>query len=319
MHGTLPTNPTNKEPGSLLAAKEFREALDRSDLPASAKVIGGCLINRFNKEKGCAYPSIERIALETSCNVATVYRALKSLADWFLIGSRVIGGREQNVYFPKWEKAAAVNESFKVRLIEWQAARSTTLQNASATPRKLRGDDLAKCDPIELGDRTIQRTNSTIPSLRSGEAPAEEADASRALKSDADGNPKPAKPSDHQPKAPYRQSAEAADCALLELYEMPFGTEWCGGLDEWGADFKPLSDRSNRAVRVYWKRLLRAPYHATDVVMVAKRVLCRTPRHQRSSLAGFLARFESYLAHDDAVSLPEQRAPATGHHHMQGV
>src|SRR5580692_9922738 len=43
MHGTLQTsnNQTNDKPGSLLAAKHFREALDRSDLPASAKIIGG--------------------------------------------------------------------------------------------------------------------------------------------------------------------------------------------------------------------------------------------------------------------------------------
>ena len=81
MHGTLQTsnNQTNDKPGSLLAAKHFREALDRSDLPASAKIIGGYLINRFNVEQGCAYPSIDRIAFETSCGEATVYRALTRL------------------------------------------------------------------------------------------------------------------------------------------------------------------------------------------------------------------------------------------------
>jgi hypothetical protein len=234
MHGTFPTSntPKNDRPGSLLAAKHFRQALDRSDLPASAKIIGGYLINCFNVDKGCAYPSIGRIALETSCGEATVYRALKSLADWFLIGSRVIGGREQNVYLPKWDKADAVNEAFKVRLIEWQEARSTS-QNGSPRPLKLRGDDLSKCDSIERGNRTIQRTNNTIPSLRSGDASAEDADASRALRSD-----------DHQPTSPYLQSAQTAKHALFKLQEMPFGTEWCGGLDDWGGDFDGMSDRS---------------------------------------------------------------------------
>jgi hypothetical protein len=301
MHGNFQTsnNQTNDKPGSLLAAKHFREALDRSNLPASAKIIGGYLINRFNVEKGCAYPSIERIAFETSCGEATVYRALKALGDWFLIGSRVVGGREQNVYFPKWDKADADNEAFKVRLIEWREARSTS-QNASPRPLKLRGDDLSKRDPIELDDRTIQRTNNTIPSLRAGDPSAEEADASRAVdrsrKVSAGTDTDKPLPRDHQPKAPYLQSFEASELAMYQLQELPFGTHWCGGLDEWGADFKGLSDRSDRGVQFHWKRLLREGCHADDIVRVAERLLRQTPKHRRPSLGGFLARFDSYLA-----------------------
>jgi hypothetical protein len=145
---------------------------------------------------------------------------------------------------------------------------------------------------IHLRQNTSDLTPAiTIPSLRSGDASAKEADASRALKSDDD-DPEPIR--DHQPKAPYLQSDEAAKRAMIRLQELPFKTEWCGGLDEWGADFKPLSDSSGRAVKIYWRRLLREPIAAAEIVMVADRVLQRIPAHQRPSLAGFLARFEDY-------------------------
>jgi hypothetical protein len=76
---------------------------------------------------------------------------------------------------------------------------------------------------------------------------------------------------------------------------MPVGTEWCGGLDDWGGDFDGLSDRSERGVNFHWKRLLRSGCHADDAVSLAKRFLSQTPSHRRPSLVGFLARFESYL------------------------
>jgi hypothetical protein len=155
--------------------------------------------------------------------------------------------------------------------------------------------------------RTDSNKTNTIPSLRSGGASAEEADASRALKKldddDRDGNkvdtkPVPAKPlpRDHQPKAPYLQSDEAAKREFRKLEELPFKTEWTGGITEHGAEFKPLSDRSDQAVSVYWKRLLCVPYRAAEIVKVAEHVLRRTPQHQWPSLAGFLARFEDYMA-----------------------
>lgn len=180
---------------------------------------------------------------------------------------------------------------------------------------------------IDLLPSTDSTNNNTIPSLRSGDPSAEEADASRALKADdddrdgskVDAKPTPAKPlpRDHQPKAPYLQSAEAAKHALFELQEMPFGTEWCGGLDDWGADFNGMSDRSERGVNFHWKRLLRKGCHADDVVRFAERFLSQTPRHRRPSLAGFLARFEDYLGNEagDAASPP--RATATNRRHQE--
>jgi hypothetical protein len=152
---------------------------------------------------------------------------------------------------------------------------------------------------IHLRSNTYDTTLSTIPSLRSGDPSAEEADASRA---DDDRSRKVqastdlGKPlRDHQPKAPYLQSFEASELAMCRLQELPFGTHWCGGLDEWGADFKGLSDRSDRGVEFHWKRLLKGGCHADDIVRFAVQFLSKTPKHRRPSLGGFLARFESYL------------------------
>jgi hypothetical protein len=163
---------------------------------------------------------------------------------------------------------------------------------------------------------TLQRTdstkNNTIPDLRSGVSSAEEADATRAIKGDVGkveastvtGKPLPR---DHQPKAPYRQSAEAAKRALAELKDLPWPTEFCGGIDH-GSDFKGLNDRSARGAKFHWKRLLREECSADDIVATAKRFMRQTPEHLWPSIGGFLARFESYL--EDVVASQATDQPA---------
>ncbi|MCK1507557.1 helix-turn-helix domain-containing protein [Bradyrhizobium sp. 18] len=294
---------------------------DRRLKPAAFK-IAYAIMQHVNSETLFAWLSDETLVDVTGISSAEVQRHRKSLKACGWLTWKRTGNA--NVYTPLFDQLPEGLEFILDKRRKRKKLREARRAARAATPVTSVQSPVMDHDPspvmdhdpspainIHLRKNTSGLTpTNTIPSLRSGVTSAEETDATRALKWDYE---------DHQPKAPYLQSDEAAERAMQELRELPFNTEWCGGLDEWGADFKPMSDRSDRAVRVYWKRLLRAPYHATDVVMVAKRVLCRTPRHQRSSLAGFLARFESYLAHDDAASLPEQRAPATGHHHMQRV
>ncbi|MGY4333576.1 hypothetical protein ACVWWG_007993 [Bradyrhizobium sp. LB7.2] len=172
----------NDGPGSLLAVVRFREALDRTDMPASFQKIGGFIVRKFNKKAGYAWPTVARIAFECSCSEATVYRAFNEedgpLREFFRVGKIVIDGEERNTYTPDWAKAATINLEFEIRLKEWQkaqtekkpahssSAQSETSQNERSRPRKMRGDDLSKCETIEvrasnLSDRSYKfRTRS---------------------------------------------------------------------------------------------------------------------------------------------------------------
>lgn len=159
----------NDRPGSLLAVVRFREALDRTEMPATAQKIGGFIVRKFNVEEGYAWPTIARIAFECSCSEATVYRAFQEkdgpLREWFKVGKTVINGEERNTYTPDWVKADAANREFEIRLKEWQKDHAETSQNERLRPRKMRGDDLAKCETIEvraqnLSDRASFRTRS---------------------------------------------------------------------------------------------------------------------------------------------------------------
>jgi hypothetical protein len=178
---------TNDKPGSLLAEKQFRQALDRTKMPASAQKIGGFLVGFYNVGRGFAYPSIPRIAFESTCDEVTVHRALKGpLAGWFRIETRMINGKQQNVYFPNWVKADAANREFEIRLSKWRESRKTAdggdesipLQNAESplpTPCKMQLHPLqnaasppAKCNPIELvTELTIESKSLVAKATRS--------------------------------------------------------------------------------------------------------------------------------------------------------
>ena len=154
----------NDAPGSLLAATLFRQALDRTDMPASAQKIGGFIVRLFNVEFGYAWPTVARIAFECSCSEATVYRAIEEtgpLREFFKMGKVIINGEERNTYTPDWDKAAAVNREFEIRLEEWKNAHLDAKTAANDIPvgtgttcrwvrnlvpvlRKMRGRDLAK-------------------------------------------------------------------------------------------------------------------------------------------------------------------------------
>jgi hypothetical protein len=279
--------------------------------PAAFKVAYA-ILQTVNSVTLVGWLSDETLVDVTGISRAEVQRHRKSLkACGWLTWKRT---KTANLYQPLFDQLPDGLEFMlekRARRKELREARSAA-RNASLrleTPvtqeaSPARHQEASPARHIHLRSNTFGLTpTNTSPSLRSGDASAEEAAASRTLKVD-----------DHQPKAPYLQSDEAAKREFQKLEELPFNTDWTGGLNEWGADFKPLSNSSDRAVKIYWPRLLRAPYSAADVVMVAERVLQRTTRHQRPSLAGFLARFEDYRNKTAPPRLDNLRGPRPQHH-----
>jgi hypothetical protein len=281
---------------------------DRRLKPAAFKVAYA-IMQHVNSETLVAWPSDETLVDVTGISRSQVVRHRESLrACGWLMWKRT---KDANRYTLILDQVPEGLEYILTKRAERkerrEARRAERTLGAPGVPPATQPvvspatqRDVSPATHEHLRSNTYVLTpNNTIPSLRSGVVSAEDADATRALKSDDD-----AKLRDHQPKAPYLQSAEAAKHALFELQDMPFGTEWCGGLDDWGADFKGASDRSERGVNFHWKRALRAGIPAEDVVSLAKYILGRTPQHHRPSLAGFLARIEKYFERAESELQP---------------
>jgi hypothetical protein len=94
---------------------EFWDAISVSHLTSFQKIVCWRLLTRLNRTHGSAWPSHATLADELQCNVRSVKRAVKAIADdgWFLIpennGGRWFEGRGRaNDYIPNWQRAARV-------------------------------------------------------------------------------------------------------------------------------------------------------------------------------------------------------------------
>lgn len=318
--GNRASNSTvNDAPGSLLAEKLFRQALDRTDMPASAQKIGGYLVRRFNKEYGYAWPTVARIAFECSCSEATVYRHFDEntgvLREWFKVGKTVINGDERNTYHPDWAKAAAVNREFEIRLEAWKKAHADAKkkaandnnrdrndvpvppesgagdsQNERSRPLKMRGDDLAKCETIEARASNLRDRSYIIPERS---APGTSARSSEREPASGAGRHK-------KPVGNYRQTREQAERDWVELNRILTGTSE-------DAQHQPTKN-SDRGAKVLWHRLLRSGVPSSQILQAALGYLDRKPAGQwQSGVAGFLVHF-------DPEQLPDGTYPEDERH-----
>lgn len=289
-------------------------------LKHAAFKVAYAIMQHVNSETLVAWLSDDTLVDVTGISRAQVQRHRESLKEAGWLAWERTGNA--NHYTPFFDQMPAGLDDILAKRAKRKELRETRRRGVGGAPdaspamqldaSPVRQQDASPARHIHLESNTYDSTPNTIPDLRSGDPSAEEADASRAVDDryrKVETSTDTGKPlsRDHQPKAPYRQSAEAAKHAMFELQEMPFGTEWCGGLDDWGADFNGMSDRSERGVQFHWKRLLCSGCSADDIVTLAELFLRQTPSHRRPSLGGFLARFESYL----------EGATAADHHHAR--
>ncbi|MCP2209665.1 helix-turn-helix domain-containing protein [Bradyrhizobium diazoefficiens] len=278
----------NDKPGSLLALVRFREALDRTDMPATAQKIGGFIVRKFNAERGYAWPTIARIAFECSCSEATVYRAIQEkdgpLRQWFKVGKIVIDGEERNTYTPDWEKAAAVNREFDIRLEEWNKAQTekraeqrladSDSQNERSRSRKMRGGDLSKCETIDLSGQNLADRSYVIPEHSVSGTSARSSRRGRACGAD-----RPA----------YKQTKAQADAILAEIKSV-----WPRPSED--AEYQPGPD-SAKAEAVHWYSYLKSGVAASRIQRAALRYLSDVPEDQwpRSFVSFLTGRLADYL------------------------
>lgn len=292
----------NDKPGSLLALVRFREALDRTDMPATAQKIGGFIVRKFNAERGYAWPTIARIAFECSCSEATAYRAIQKngpLRQWFKVGKIVINGEERNTYTPDWEKAAAVNREFDIRLEEWhkdqakkraeQRLTDSGSQNERSRPLKMRGDDLSECETIELKGQNLSDRSDLIPEHSVSGVSARSSRRGRACGAD-----RPA----------YKQTKAQADAILAEIKSV-----WPKPSED--AEYPPGPD-SAKGEAIQWYKLLKSGIAASRIQRAALRYLNDVPEDQwQRSFATFLTgRLPDYLDPEQPdLFIPEDELP----------
>lgn len=309
----------NDAPGSLLAATLFRQALDRTDMPASAQKIGGFIVRLYNVEFGYAWPTVARIAFECSCSEATVYRAIEEtgpLRQFFKVGKVIINGEERNTYTPDWDRAAAVNREFKIRLEEWKKAHPDATkaandnrqdrndvphgaesgagasQNERSRPRKMRGDYLSKGETIEVRSPNLRNRSYTIPERS---APGMSDHGSLRERACGAGRPRNEKQANQ-----YRQTREEAERDWIELNHVLPGTSS-------DAEQQPGA-RSERGAKFLWNQLLRSGVPSSQILQSARGYLERKPAGQwQSGIAGFLASF-------DPEQLPDGTYPEDQRH-----
>lgn len=303
----------NDAPGSLLAATLFRQALDRTDMPASAQKIGGFIVRLFNVEFGYAWPTVARIAFECSCSEATVYRAIEQtgpLREFFKMGKVIINGEERNTYTPDWDKAAAVNREFEIRLEEWKKAHvdakqaandnhrnrndvprdaesgAGASQNERSRPRKMRGDDLSKRETIEVMAPNLSDRSYIIPDHSVPGTSARSFQRERTYGAGRHGQ-------HEKPASDYRQTPEQAERDWAELNRILTGTSE-------DAEHQPAED-SAQGAKVRWHRLLKSGVPSSQILQAARGYVDRKPDGQwKSGVGGFLTSFD-----------PEQRPDGT--------
>lgn len=291
----------NDKPGSLMSEILFRQALDRTDMPATPQKIGGFIVRMFNASRGCAWPTVSRIAFECSCSEAAVYAAIGKkgvLADWFKVRKVWIDGKLRNTYVPNWEKAAAVNREFEIRLKKWkeenhdfelsesdseddhrkqtperpESGSDDTSKNWRSAAPEFGGHDLQNLEPIEvraqnLGDRSdINPVPSSGPGMR------------------ARSNENCAYGAGWLNEKLYQQTPEQAEQAFQQLTVM----QWLTDADD--PEYQPTG-RSKHGARVQFYKLLKKGISASQLLRAAELYLRKCPSNQIASLGGWLARY----------------------------
>lgn len=298
----------NDAPGSLLAATLFRQALDRTDMTANAQKIGGFIVRHFNKERGYAWPTVARIAFECSCSEATVYRCFAEggpLSGWFKVGKIVIDGEERNTYTPNWARADAVNREFGNRLEDWKNAQAekrakersvrSDSQSDRSRPRKMRGDDLANCEAIEVTASNLSDRSYVIPGHS---APGTSAPSQRGRR--ACGADRPA----------YKQTKAQADAIFADIKSV-----WPKPSED--AEYPPGPD-SAKAEAIHWYSLLKSGIAASRIQRAALHYLREVSEDQwqRSFVRFLTGRLPDYLdpAQPD-LFIPEDEPPSADPFH----
>lgn len=106
----------------------WREALYKSDLPASALRVGLALVEKFlNRKTGKIFPSLEAIAAECRMPVETVRKGLKALKEFGMISTRKSGFNSSLDYF--LNAATLVSKEAKGVLAKWSNQTSRSGQN----------------------------------------------------------------------------------------------------------------------------------------------------------------------------------------------
>ncbi|MGX1165770.1 hypothetical protein AB7M16_002036 [Bradyrhizobium sp. USDA 372] len=314
----------NDAPGSLLAATLFRQALDRTDMPASAQKIGGFIVRFFNVKYGYAWPTVARIAFECSCSEATVYRAFQEndgpLREWFTVGKVIIDGDERNTYAPNWAKAAAVNREFEIRLEEWKKAHADAKKAANdnrqdrndvpqgaesgagasqserSRPRKMRGDGLSKCETIEVMASNLSDRSDIIPDHSAPGVSARSSQRGRACGADRHSNGN---------RPAYKQTRARADELLMEIKRV-----WPKPSED--AEHQPRAD-SAKAEAIHWHKLLKSGIAASRIQRAALHYLSEVPDGQwpRSFVSFLTGRLPDYLDPDQPdLFIPEDELAA---------
>lgn len=133
----------------------WREALYKSDLPASALRVGLALVEKFmNRATGCVFPSHETIAAECRMSIETVRTGLKALKEFGMITTRKTGFNKSLHYL--MHAAVVISRDAKGVVSNWSKLTTRTGQN--------RPLELVKIDHL-----TFEGNLSKEPEWRSAE------------------------------------------------------------------------------------------------------------------------------------------------------
>lgn len=176
----------NSKPGSVMAYKLARTALDRDNrqkMTHLAAKVAGFIVNFTNMDEGEeAWPTEERIALECGCSPRAVSDITELLEDleWVSVSYFFADGSTRKSYKFNWELADKINRQFEEETLpKWIEKKEKEKSNRTSNPKILQvrtrknfrlehakssGSNMQNLQAIEVRDRSYpQKLEREIP------------------------------------------------------------------------------------------------------------------------------------------------------------